>query len=292
MIPYFEQPHLHLFGPVTLHAFGALVAAAVLIGQQILLKRCPKKGLEAAVMDDLFFYAVGFGFVGAHWYAMLAYEPRAVLDNPLVLLKFWEGISSFGGIAGGIFGVWFFFYRRGESLPVSLRIRYFDALAYTFPFGWFFGRLGCAVAHDHPGRLTDFFLGISLKSAEAQAYITRVFFSNGHALPPPERLSTMAFHDLGLYEFLYTALVWIPAFLWLDRKERPPGFFLVAFALVYVPVRFALDFLRVADVRYGGLTPGQYLALAGLPAAAVVARRIVWPKEAAPANPTPPPLSP
>ena len=32
--------------------------------------------------------------------------------------------------------------------------------------------------------------------------------------------------------------------------------------MLYAPVRFSLDFLRVVDVRYGGLTPGQWGAIA------------------------------
>jgi prolipoprotein diacylglyceryltransferase len=54
----------------------------------------------------------------------------------------------------------------------------------------------------------------------------------------------------------------VPTFLALDRKPRPTGFFLVAFLLLYVPARFFLDFLRISDARYFGLTPGQYAGIA------------------------------
>jgi phosphatidylglycerol:prolipoprotein diacylglycerol transferase len=50
-------------------------------------------------------------------------------------------------------------------------------------------------------------------------------------------------------------------FLWLARKERPTGTYIVVFALWYGVARFFLDFLRVVDVRYAGLTPGQYFSL-------------------------------
>jgi phosphatidylglycerol:prolipoprotein diacylglycerol transferase len=73
----------------------------------------------------------------------------------------------------------------------------------------------------------------------------------------------MAYHDLGWYEFLYTLLVIVPAFLVLDRKPRPTGFFPLAFLFLYIPVRFYLDFLRLSDARYGGLTFAQYAGAAG-----------------------------
>jgi prolipoprotein diacylglyceryltransferase len=66
----------------------------------------------------------------------------------------------------------------------------------------------------------------------------------------------------------------VPAFLLLDRKPRPPGFFLIAFPLLYVPARFFLDFLRIGDVRYHGLTPAQYAGMAVFLAAVYLMLRI------------------
>jgi hypothetical protein len=68
-----------------------------------------------------------------------------------------------------------------------------------------------------------------------------------------------------------------PAFLLLDRKPRPGGFYALSFAAFYIPVRFALDFLRIADTRYLGLTPGQWAALAVLPFVGWAMRKIIAP---------------
>ena len=264
MIPYFPQPSYHLFGPVTIHAFGAIVALAVIVGWNMAFARARRKGLDTKIFEDLLLYVVLSGFVVAHLYSVLAYFPREAMEDPLLLLKFWEDISSFGGFAGGLFGLWLFFRFKARDVDATTRLRYLDAIAYVFPFAWAIGRIACSVAHDHPGTVTTFPLGISLKSPEAQAYIAFFYREAGRLaeLPPPAVLSKMAFHDLGWYEFLYMAILMVPAFLLLDRKPRPPGFFLIAFPLLYVPVRFLLDFLRIADVRYLGLTPAQY---AGIP---------------------------
>ncbi len=72
MIPYFEQPILRL-GPITLHAFGALVGAALLAGSALTVKRCRKAGLDPELGGDLAVYAIVAGFVAAHLYAALAY---------------------------------------------------------------------------------------------------------------------------------------------------------------------------------------------------------------------------
>ena len=66
------------------------------------------------------------------------------------------------------------------------------------------------------------------------------------------------------------------------RKPRKRGFFMALLPLIYAPVRFFLDFLRETpdhggDVRYYGLTPGQYgsilFFLVGIVIAVRIARR-------------------
>ena len=264
MIPYFPQPGFHLVGPVTVHAFGGIVAVSLIVGWRMVVARTRAKGLDPDLVQDLLAYVVLSGFVVAHLYSVLAYFPREAMEDPLLLLKFWEDISSFGGFAGGLFGLWLFFRFKARHVDAAGRLRYLDVIAYAFPFAWAIGRLACTVAHDHPGTLTTFPLGVSLNSPEARDYIAFFYREAGRLaeLPPTAELAKMAFHDLGWYEFLYMSCLMVPANLALDRKPRPPGFFLVAFPLLYVPARFFLDFLRIGDARYFGLTPGQYAGIA------------------------------
>lgn len=276
MIPYFPQPGYHLFGPVTVHAFGAIVAAAIIVGWRMAVARARRKGLDPRIIEDLLLYVLLSGFVVAHLYSVLAYFPREAMENPLLLLKFWEDISSFGGFVGGLLGVWIFFRFKARDVGAADRWRYMDAIAYVFPFAWAIGRVACTVAHDHPGTVTTFPLGISLSSPEAQAYVSFYYQEAGRLaeLPPRAELARMAFHDLGWYEFLYMAILMIPAFLVLDRKPRPTPFFLVVFPLFYVPARFLLDFLRISDARYFGLTPAQYAGIAVFLAAVILMVRM------------------
>jgi prolipoprotein diacylglyceryltransferase len=225
MIPYFPQPEYHLFGPLTIHAFGTIVAVAVIVGWRMVVARTRAKGLDPELVQDLLSYVVLSGFVVAHLYSVLAYFPREVMKDPLLLLKFWEDISSFGGFVGGLLGLWLFFRFKGRDVDASTRLRYLDGIAYAFPFAWAIGRVACSVAHDHPGTITTFPLGISLESPEAQNYIAFFYLEAGRLmeLPPQAVLAKMAFHDLGWYEFLYTLCLMVPAFLLLDRKPRIPA---------------------------------------------------------------------
>lgn len=274
MLPFFEQPAWQL-GPVTIHAFGATVAAALWVGLTMTERRFARASLDPAIGHRLGGWMLVSGILGAHLFSVLLYFPDQLRTDPWLPFRVWEDISSLGGMLGGIVGAFLFFTIRTPQLSVPTRLAYVDAIAFVFPIGLAFGRFGCALAHDHPGVVTTFPLAISLRTATAQAYIHSVYDAVGKALPPGA--ATMGFHDLGLYECLFLIFVVIPAFTYWDRCRRERGFYLVAFATLYLPVRFALDFLRVSDVRYLRLTPAQWaaaLTLAALPLVVMDRRKV------------------
>lgn len=275
MIPYFEQPSLHL-GPLTVHAFGIIVAAAVLVGLELGRRRFTRLGLDRALGERLAWWVIVGGFLAAHLFSVLFYFPHELAANPLLLFKVWEDISSFGGILGGVAGLWLFLRLKAPGLDARTRWAYLNAVAFVFPFALAMGRIACSLAHDHPGTVTSFPLAVSLESPQAQAYISGVYGAAGRVseLPPPAVLTHLGFHDLGWYEFLYLSVVVVPLFLVLDRKPRPAGFFVVVFVLLYLPVRFALDFLRVSDARYAGLTPAQWVGALTLLSLPLVSRHL------------------
>jgi phosphatidylglycerol:prolipoprotein diacylglycerol transferase len=228
LIPYFDQPKLHL-GPITIHAFGVLVAAGILLALRLIRRRAPRLGLDPMQAERLAMRMLVVSFVCAHIFDRIAYFPREVLADPLSLLYIWESIGSFGGFLGATIVAVLFMRSRSDDLGW----RYLDLIAYSFPLAWMFGRAGCAVAFDHPGLETHFFLGQRFKDGVIR-------------------------HNLGLYEALYTIVLVV----WFHRlgkgRARGPGFFVGLLAFAYAPVRFFLDFLRIDDARYFGLTPGQY----------------------------------
>lgn len=248
MIPYLSPPEFHIPLPftehhITLYGFGMCVAAAILFGSWVMQRRVAKLGLDLDTARDLLYAVFIGGFVGAHLVDVFVYRPAELAQDPLLLFKVWNGISSFGGFVGALAGVLVFFRLR----PVS-RERfwgYCEATTWALPFGWILGRLGCSLAHDHPGIKSDCFLAVATPPvADQQRY----------------DLPDGPFLDLGMLEFGYTLLL-CGVLLILDRKPRPVGFYITCVPILYAPVRFGLDFLRLRDARYLGLTPGQYIAI-------------------------------
>ena len=279
MLPFFTQPVLHL-GPVTIHAFGIVIAFAVYMGLALAHRRFQQRGLDVATGERMGAWILVGALLGAHFFSVLLYFPDKIASDPWLLLRIWEDISSFGGMIGGLAAAVLYLWFRMDKNRASERWAYLDVVVFVFPFAFAIGRAGCSLAHDHPGTLTHFPLAFSLNSDAARDYITRVYYDAGRSLPVDAALSTMGFNDLGWYEFLYLSIVVVPTLLFFDRRPRVSGFNLFAFGVLYFPVRFAFDLLRVTDVRYIGLTPGQWAAIVGLAAMPWVwrgmKRRSVW----------------
>ncbi|HVP69074.1 MAG TPA: prolipoprotein diacylglyceryl transferase family protein [Anaeromyxobacteraceae bacterium] len=232
MIPWFELPALHL-GPVTLQFFGVFAAAGVFLAVRMAARAAAARGLDPRVVVDYSVWGVASGIFFGHLFHLVAYHPEELRD-PKRVLQFWEGLSSMGGLAGGVLAAVAYFRAKGVRLS-----DYADSFAVGMAPGWAVARLGCFAVHDHPGVLTRFPLAVE--------------FPGGPR------------HDLGLYDAL--VLLALSFLLWtLWRRRRLEGRLLAVLALGYGVSRFLLDFLRARDLpyvdaRYLGLTPAQYTSV-------------------------------
>lgn len=257
-MPYIDARPIDL-GFWTVQPFGVLVATAVLTGILLAVWFARREGLDVDQLTNYIASMFFFAFLGSFLAMRLIYNPAETFANPKLLLDFSSGMSSFGGFFGAIFGavLWTRFAKRaghGDPWP------YIDAMVFGFPLGWIFGRAGCWVTFDHPGLPTDFFLAQYDKRGVLR-------------------------HNLGFEEMLWTAGI-TAVFLVLARQRRPAGFYAGTLCLLYAPFRFLLDQLRTVDVRYFGLTPGQYGSLV-LIAAGLLTLRYARSRPVDPASPAP-----
>ncbi len=238
MIPYFELPSIHL-GPLTLQAFGVFAALGVYTAARVAVREAERHGLDPRPLSDFAVWGVASGILFGHLVHLFLYHPEELRDWKRAF-AFWEGLSSFGGLLGGVVAAMVYFGRR----PIRFA-DYADAFALGIAPGWGIARIGCFVIHDHPGVLTSFPLAVNF---------------------PPSAVATLGFsgprHDLGLYDAL-ALFAWAAILFALDRRGVLRGRLLGVLALLYGTSRFLFDFLRATDVpyadaRYLGLTPAQY----------------------------------
>lgn len=228
MLPYVEWKTIAL-GPLTLQVWGLFAAIGVVAGTVFATRAAKRVGLDPAKIEALALWTVLLAFVGARLFHVLFYDPAYYLARPFEALSVWKGgFSSFGGF----FGAAAAFLWKGRALGVPF-LKTADVLAPAAILGLGCGRIGCFLIHDHPGTLAH----------EGWEWLA-VRYPDG------------ARYDLGLMlgalDFALFA-----AYLVLRRRARPDGFHFAWLLLAYAPLRFGLDALRAADVRYAGLTPGQ-----------------------------------
>lgn len=230
MIPYLALTTFSI-GPLTLHAWGLLVALGFLFGAFIAARLAKQRGDDASIIWDMLTWVAIAGMVGGRLGHVLFYDPEYYGAHFAEIFEIWKGgLSIYGGfILASITGIFYLRYRKVDLL------RYADIVAFGMPFGMWIGRIGCFLIHDHPGTATHFLLGVQYPDGVIR-------------------------HDLGLYESI-NAFVLAMLFLWLSRRQRPIGMYLAVFSIWYGATRFGMDFLRVVDIRYFGFTPGQYFSI-------------------------------
>jgi len=238
MLPYITLPDFKI-GPIPIHWFGILVVIGIYVGSILARWRAKKIGMNLDVLESFITWMLVSGFVCSHVLDSIFYHPQEVLRRPWSLIFIWEGLSSYGGFIGALIGVLLWKRYRGQGQSIFAMC---DLILSVFPVAWIFGRMGCSVVHDHPGRLVEHATWFTVAYPDGPRY------------------------DLGLLEmFVAVGISLVCMSLW--RFKTRTGTYVALTALLYAPIRFYLDFFRVqdqagADPRYFHFTPAQWACVA------------------------------
>ena len=267
--PFFHLGVLAHVGALEIQWFGAIVAAGVLIGASLLRRYAEWHGLSDYHIRHLLGWVTVCGFIGAHEFDMIAYNWAHVSDPiglwppshwPLVI-RFWDGIASYGGFVGGAAG--FAFYVWWKRLPPKLMA---DITIVGLLPAFTIGRIGCTVVSDHIGSAVDphkwySFLAVNYPVKDGFPQISQLVELHPEVLHHGHVLAW----NLGLIEFLYLAMM-CAIILPLAFRPKPrlnAGLLVALTGVLYSPVRFILDFFRPeeTDPRHLGLTFAQWIAI-------------------------------
>ena len=225
--------------------------AGIFIGYWYMLKLIKQPGAPMARRhaDDLVFYAALGIILGGRVGYVLFYNLSYYLQNPLDILKLWDGGMSFhGGMIGTVLGI--IYLSRKEKLQW---LRVHDYVACCVPFGLFFGRLANFVNHELWGAPTN--VTWAVRFPELIGGMT--------VLGPPR-------HPSQIYEailegiVLFAILAWM---FWKTQSRYEPGKLVGAFTFFYGLFRFLIEFVREPDAQLAGFAQstglhlGQWLSL-------------------------------
>ncbi len=224
------HPILFRVGPFTLHTYGLLVAAGVLLGLWLARRQAAQAGLDPERVWNLGIYMVLAALVGAKLWLVAAdwsyyvAHPREILSFGTLL----SGGTYYGGFLTAML-VAVLYARRFHLrfLPLA------DVYAAPLALGHAIGRLGCFAAGCCYGKPTSLLWGVTFTDPYAHALV-------GTPLGIP-------LHPTQLYESATEFLIF-GVLLFLGRRkragERAPGELFATYAVLYGLTRGAIEFFR------------------------------------------------
>lgn len=201
--------------------------------------------MTARQLEDLLTWIIIGVILGGRLGFVLFYQPAYYLQNPVEILKVWQGGMSFhGGLLGVVLAALFFARRHGiPVLPLA------DMIAHTVPPGLFLGRLANFVNAELWGRPSDLPWAVVFPGPAAQNC--------------PDVVGLCARHPSQLYEAALEGLLLGGLLLWMVYRRgafRAPGRVLGTFLAGYGASRFVVEFFRQPDAQF--VTPDNPLGLA------------------------------
>lgn len=249
-------------GPLQIHWYGIMYLLGFgvcwwLGNQRIRAGRLP--GVNAQAFGDLLFYGMLGVVLGGRIGYVLFYSFGELLDDPLMLLRIWEGGMSFHGGLLGVMGAALWWARKH-------RLHFFDVMDFVAPLvppGLGFGRLGNYIGGELWGKFTDGGWGVLFPRAPEFAGWSQEQLQAQFASGALERYAR---HPSQLYQAALEGLLLFVALWWFSSRPRPRYAVSGLFALLYGCFRFLVEFVRVPDAQigylaFGWLTMGQLLSL-------------------------------
>lgn len=245
-------------GPVVIRWYALAYLAGFLIGWRYVLALLQRAGEGVprpvrADIDDFLAWGIFGVILGGRIGYVLFYQTEMYLNDPIQILKIWQGGMSFhGGALGAIAAM--ILYTGIKKFEV---LRLTDLFCAAVPIGLFFGRIANFINAELYGRMTDAPWG--------------VVFPGGGPFPR---------HPSQIYEAILEGLVLFVLLFLLIRKDsirNRPGIVSGAFLIGYGVSRIVVEFFREPDAHIGYLmehfTMGQVLSLPMLVGGLVC---IVW----------------
>ena len=224
------DPILINLGFISLRWYSLAYIFGILIGwwygKKIIKKFKNKHGnFLADDFDDLITYLI-FGIViGGRVGYVIFYNLNYYIENPLDIIKIWQGGMSFhGALIGIIIGTFFFSYRRDKNALFFL-----DIIACVSPIGIFFGRIANFINGELVGKISS--------------VPWSVIFPNVDMMPR---------HPSQIYEAILEGIIlFLIVNFFINKKEYTIGTCSYVFLINYGALRIFSEFFREPDLQLG-----------------------------------------
>ncbi|MDA3911801.1 MAG: prolipoprotein diacylglyceryl transferase [Bacteroidales bacterium] len=221
--------------------YGILLATGFLLAYLVFSRIAKKEGVKQELVDRLAIFVVIGVIVGLRLGHCLFYNPSHYLQNPLDILKVWEGgLASHGGAIGIFLAVWLFQRKRKEFTFLYL----IDRLSIIAVLAGSFVRIGNLINHEIVGVPTQ---------------VPWAFIFH--------RVDELPRHPTQLYEAIFYLLFFFALMLLYYKKDwgRREGLLTGLFFIAVFTFRFFIEFTKTVQMETGAwdfpLLMGQLLSI-------------------------------
>ncbi len=234
-------PVLIKLGPLTLHAYGLLVALGFLAAYTLARRRFEHMGLLGHFVDNLTLIAMVGGLFGARLLYFIVDPSTHFTSDPMAFFRIWEGgLVYYGGFVGALIAL--AVTARVKEIPFRVIA---DGLSAPLLLGQAIGRLGCFAAGCCYGRPTDSIFGVTFTRPDSLAPL-------GIPLHP-----TQLYESAGI--FLLFGLLLAAERMPKIKRGDSTAFYLIGYGVV----RFLIEFFRGDDRGpiAAGFSPSQLISI-------------------------------
>ena len=210
----------------------------ILLGWYLAKKFFVNKNIKDKFDDYITYLIIGLILGGRIGYVLI-YNFNFYFNNPLDILKIWQGGMSFhGGVLGIIIASIIFTKKNNYNF-----FEYLDIVALASPVGIFFGRIANFINSELYGTVSNVPWAV-------------IFI----------KIDNLPRHPSQLYEAILEGLVLFLILIYLKNKFlNKPGLISGLFLIFYSFFRFFIEFFRVPDQQLGyiflNLSMGQVISL-------------------------------
>lgn len=229
-----NPPRVLELGPLTIHFYGAIIAAGLLLGMLYSCKRGKEFGLKEDDILDGFLWITPFAIVCARIY-YCAFSWHEYAADPISVLYIWNGgIAIYGSVIGAIIGMAVFAKIKKVKLAAVL-----DIVMIAFLIGQFIGRWGNFMNREAFGAATESFFRMGLYNTVTNQW--------------------EYYHPTFLYESAWNVVGFL-LLHFLSKKRQYDGQMALGYAAWYGLGRCMIEGLRVDSLWWGPFRVSQVLA--------------------------------
>ncbi|PLV58748.1 prolipoprotein diacylglyceryl transferase [Thermotoga sp. KOL6] len=232
--------YIFRIGNFELRWYSTLILSGFLISYFVARRRASREGINVEEFDELVFYGVIFGIIGARLYYVL-FNLRYYRDFWSVL-KVWEGgLAIHGAIIGALLTGFLYVLLKKPSFSF---LQATDLFTSVLPLGQAIGRWGNFFNYEAFGVPTN----LPWKMFVPEPYRPLVY--KDYAF----------FHPTFLYESLWDLAVFFILSAFYRKYREKPGEVTCLYFVLYSLGRIAVERLRVDSLMLGDIKAAQLLS--------------------------------